>query len=68
MSDITLDKIETMKKTNNYVSEIDQLLAELRITVPESESQREERKKYDRIDRLRDHPTSEEKDDLWEEF
>ena len=57
-----------MKKTNNYVSEIDQLLAELREHVSESDSQREERKKYERIDRLRDHPESKDKDDLWEKF
>ena len=57
-----------MKKANNYVSEIDQLLAELRTTVPESDSQRDERKKYERIDRLRDNPTPENKTDLWEEF
>ena len=46
-----------MKKQQqtNYISEIDQLLAELRKKEPESRSQREERMKYERIGEQRDH-------------
>ena len=44
-----------MKKRNkNYVSELDIFLEELRLFVPESESQAKERKQYEHLDRLRD--------------
>ena len=57
-----------MNKTSHYVSEIDQLLAELRLHVPESNSQAQERKKYNRISQLRDHRVIQEKVEIWEEF
>ncbi len=57
-----------MKKDQNYVSEIDQLLAELRAIVPESKTQREEREKYQVIAQKRDHVMAENENEIWEEF
>lgn len=57
-----------MKKDQNYVSEIDQLLAELRAVVPESKSQREEREKYQKVAQKRDHVMAENENEIWEEF
>lgn len=57
-----------MKKEPNYISEIDQLLAELRGIVPESKSQREEREKYQKIAQKRDHVMAENENEIWEEF
>jgi hypothetical protein len=57
-----------VKKVTNYISEIDQLLAELRATVPESEAQRKEREKYQRIAQKRDNATDSETIEIWEEF
>ena len=47
------------KRDKNYVSEIDLFLEELRLFVPESESQAKERKQYEHLDRLRDTAKSE---------
>ncbi|NNM60500.1 MAG: hypothetical protein HKM04_11910 [Legionellales bacterium] len=57
-----------MKKQSNYVSEIDQLLAELRSTVEESPQQVKERVKAKEIARKRDNPQVKEKIEIWEEF
>lgn len=58
----------TVKKVTNYISEIDQLLAELRATVPESDSQRKEREKHQRIAQQRDNAIDSETIEIWEEF
>ena len=42
------------KRDKNYVSEMDRFLSELRQTVAESESQRQERVEYEKLNRLRD--------------
>lgn len=57
-----------MRKQTNYVSEIDELLAELRATLPESDSQKAEVKKYKEIDEKRDKVKEKTNTDIWEEF
>lgn len=59
---------KTVKKEKNYISEIDQLLAELRTTVPESKSQLAERAKYQQIAFKRDNVVTDEIIEIWEEF
>ncbi len=57
------------KINKHYVSDIDQFLGELRQEIAESDSQRQERKKYERITLLRDQAVQ--KDDnseIWEDF
>lgn len=57
-----------MRKQSNYVSEIDELLAELRASLPESDSQKAEVKKYKEINEKRDKVKEKTNTDLWENF
>ncbi len=57
-----------MSKQTDYVSEIDQLLAELRLTIDESPDQVKERIKAEKIALKRDNPDVIEKIEIWEEF
>lgn len=57
------------KIDKSFVSELDQFLDNVRNNVPEKDSQRRERKKYEKINHLRDNP--QEKSDsskIWEDF
>lgn len=57
------------KIDKSFVSDVDQFLTGLRGTVPENDSQRKERKKYERIKKLRDSPQIDTKFvELWEDF
>ena len=52
-----------------FVSELDQFINKLRDNVPENDSQRRERKKYERINRLRDNDQQVGNDlEIWEDF
>ncbi|MBY0545489.1 MAG: hypothetical protein K2Q14_08095 [Gammaproteobacteria bacterium] len=57
-----------MNKKLNYVSEIDELLADLRSALPESVSQRDERLKGESIAAKRDNVQTEKRIEIWEEF
>ncbi|MAZ39917.1 MAG: hypothetical protein CMF49_07330 [Legionellales bacterium] len=56
------------KKTNNYVSDVDQTLAELREHLPVSESQHKEINKHTKIAQHRDRKQSNEQSTIWENF
>ncbi|MGE3920416.1 MAG: CBU_0585 family protein [Gammaproteobacteria bacterium] len=67
----TLKRIITAKISRNYISKIDKFLKEFDVTHPKkSASQNKEIKKYQRIFKLRDNPTIEEKNvlEVWEDF
>lgn len=57
-----------MRKQTKYVSEIDALLAELRESLPESESRKAEKEKYIEINRKRDHVSKPTDSEIWEKF
>ncbi len=57
------------KIDKNFVSEIDQFLAEFDATHPKSASQLAEIKKYEKIYQLRDYPQPKSKDEsIWKEL
>lgn len=56
------------RKTVGYVSEMDRMLAEFKVTHYETASQLAEIKKYQHIYELRDKVTNQEKSRIWEEF
>ena len=57
------------KVDKNFVSDVDKELEQLRKTVPENDSQRRERLKYEKINKLRDDVQEEsDKSELWEDF
>lgn len=60
-----------MKIDKSFVSEIDQFLNSLRQTIPEADSQYQERKKYEVINQDRDYPkvvVNPKTDEFWEKF
>lgn len=62
-------KVMSEKLDKNFVSEIDHFLGKLRQEVPELASQQQERKKYERINKLRDNIQEKSDDgDLWQGF
>lgn len=57
------------KSNKSFVSEADKCLEQLRKDVPESEEQCKERKKYERINRLRDKASPAAKEgEIWQDF
>jgi len=52
-----------------FVSELDQFLSGLRHSIPENDSQRKERTKYQKLNNLRDNKQeSTDESGLWEDF
>ena len=56
------------KQTKNFVSDVDETLAQLREKLPESESQRQEIEKHSKIAKQRDHIQTTEESIIWEDF
>lgn len=69
-----LDQYQQVITMNNkinkhYISETDVFLTEIRDKIPESESQRKERLKHERVAYLRDNEENQEKESgIWEDF
>lgn len=57
------------KIDKSFVSELDQFLEGLRNNISENDSQRRERNKYEKINKLRDSVQKKtDADELWEDF
>lgn len=57
------------KVNKSFISDVDQFLERTRRQVPETDSQRAEREKYQRINKLRDHEVDPSADNaIWEDF